>query len=89
MFISTFQQDFPKTPFLRLAYSVIQIFHPVHGISISQPVGLFPGKYSVAMVKGDCSLTISNVDLKIDDGEWECQVSKTLDKIFPNSHNIS
>ena len=39
-----------------------------------QPVGLFPGKYSVAMVKGDCSLTISNVDLKIDDGEWECQV---------------
>ena len=42
---------------------------------IPQPVGLFPGKYSVAMVKGDCSLTISNVDLKIDDGEWECQVS--------------
>ena len=42
-----------------------------------QPVGLFPGKYSVAMVKGDCSLTISNVDLKIDDGEWECQVCQT------------
>ena len=39
-------------------------------------MGLFPGKYSVAMVKGDCSLTISNVDLKIDDGEWECQVSE-------------
>ena len=77
-----------KRPFYD-SYSVIQIFHPVHGISVSQPVGLFPGKYSVAMVKGDCSLTISNVDLKIDDGEWECQVSKTLDKIFPNSHNIS
>ena len=37
-------------------------------------MGLFPGKYSVAMVKGDCSLTINNVDLKIDDGERECQV---------------
>jgi len=42
-----------------------------------KPVGLFPGKYSVAMVKGDCSLTISNVDLKIDDGEWECQVTSS------------
>ena len=51
-----------------------------------QPVGLFPGKYSVAMVKGDCSLTISNVDLKIDDGEWECQVS-ILSEIFLQEKN--
>ena len=48
---------------------------------VFQPVGLFPGKYSVAMVKGDCSLTISNVDLKIDDGEWECQVSRDVPRL--------
>ena len=44
-------------------------------------MGLFPGKYSVAMVKGDCSLTISNVDLKIDDGEWECQVRREVPRL--------
>ena len=39
-----------------------------------QPVGMFPGKYSIPAVKGDCSLSISNVDLRLDDGQWECQV---------------
>ena len=41
-----------------------------------KPVGLFPGKYSLASggVPGDCSLSIARVDLKIDDGEWQCQV---------------
>jgi len=42
-----------------------------------KPVGLFPGKYSVPGRKGDCSLAISNVDLRIDDGEWECQITSS------------
>ena len=41
-----------------------------------KPVGLHPGKYSMPGVgeKGDCSISIARVDLRIDDGEWECQV---------------
>ena len=44
-----------------------------------QPVGIFPGKYTLAkpVTEGDCSLTIFSVDLKLDDGEWECQVTST------------
>ena len=56
---------------------------------MSQPVGLFPGKYSVAMVKGDCSLTISNVDLKIDDGEWECQVPEMFQDFPKPPENLN
>ena len=36
---------------------------------------MFTGKYSMDGKSGDCSLTIINVNLKLDDGEWECQVS--------------
>jgi len=44
-----------------------------------KPVGMYPGKYSLAQLgtAGDCSLTISSVDLRLDDGEWECQVTST------------
>lgn len=26
-------------------------------------------------ISGDCSLTINNLDLKSDDGDWQCQVT--------------
>lgn len=44
-----------------------------------QPVGMYPGKYSLANpgVKGDCSLSITSVAMMLDDGEWECQVTST------------
>ena len=42
-----------------------------------QPVGMYPGKYSVSQSSGDCSLTIQNVDISLDDGDWECQVTST------------
>ena len=44
-----------------------------------KPVGLHPGKYSMPGVgeKGDCSISIARVDLRIDDGEWECQVGSS------------
>ena len=38
---------------------------------------MYPGKYSVSQSSGDCSLTIQNVDISLDDGEWECQVTST------------
>ena len=42
-----------------------------------QPVGMFTGKYEMrGEGRGDCSLTVLNVDLKFDDGLWECQVKK-------------
>ena len=44
-----------------------------------KPVGLFPGKYSLPVgEEGDCSLTIARVDLRIDDGEWQCQVCERI-----------
>ena len=44
-----------------------------------KPVGLFPGKYSLppSTPPGDCSLTIARVDLLLDDGEWQCQVTSS------------
>ena len=44
-----------------------------------QPVGMNPGKYFLAYLDtaGDFSLTISRVDLRHDDGDWECQVPPT------------
>ena len=45
-----------------------------------KPVGLFSGKYSLpasATQPGDCSLTIARVDLMLDDGEWQCQVTSS------------
>ena len=42
-----------------------------------QPVGMYPGKYSLSPSPGDCSLTIHNVDISLDDGAWECQVTAT------------
>merc|ERR1719499_2942256 len=44
-----------------------------------KPVGLFPEKYSLPtpMIAGNCSLTISGVDLVLDDGEWQCQVTSS------------
>ena len=38
---------------------------------------MFPGKYEMRREgegEGDCSLSVLNVDLKFDDGLWECQV---------------
>ena len=44
-----------------------------------KPVGMFEGKYEMRGDRegGDCSLTVSSVDLKIDDGGWQCQVTAT------------
>jgi hypothetical protein len=33
------------------------------------------GKYEMRGGKGDCTLTLLTVEMKIDDGIWECQVS--------------
>merc|ERR550539_27115 len=40
---------------------------------------MFEGKYEMRGDReaGDCSLTVSSVDLKIDDGGWQCQVTAT------------
>jgi len=45
----------------------------------NKPVGLFQGKYSLSSEAegGDCSLTIAGVDLRLDDGEWQCQVTSS------------
>ena len=42
-----------------------------------KPVGMFEGKYEMRgdTERGDCSVTVSSVDLKIDDGAWQCQVT--------------
>lgn len=44
-----------------------------------KPVGMFEGKYEMRgdQEGGDCSITVSSVDLKIDDGGWQCQVTAT------------
>ena len=38
---------------------------------------MYPGKYSVSRSDGDCSLTVHRVDIKLDDGLWQCQVPST------------
>ena len=40
-------------------------------------MGMFDGKYEMRgdMEAGDCSLTLYTVDLRIDDGAWQCQVT--------------
>ena len=42
-----------------------------------QPIGLYNGKYEWAARSGsgDCSLNIMAIDIKFDDGLWECQVT--------------
>ena len=42
-----------------------------------QPIGLYSGKYEWAARPGtgDCSLNILAIDIKFDDGLWECQVT--------------
>ena len=42
-----------------------------------KPVGMFDGKYEMRgnMEGGNCSLTLYTVDLRIDDGAWQCQVT--------------
>ena len=39
---------------------------------------MFGGKYEMrgATDQGDCSLTLYSLDLRIDDGQWQCQVSQ-------------
>ena len=41
---------------------------------------MFGGKYEMrgATDQGDCSLTLYSLDLRIDDGQWQCQVTLTL-----------
>ena len=75
------QPSFPRILPTGPAYPFFPRLIPSLGILLTsphQPVGLFPGKYSLPGRKGDCSLAISNVDLRIDDGEWECQVRRRL-----------
>ena len=45
-----------------------------------KPVGMFGGKYEMRgdTEQGDCSLTLHSLDLRIDDGQWQCQVSKGI-----------
>ena len=45
-----------------------------------KPVGMFGGKYELRgdTGAGDCSLTLHTVDLRIDDGQWQCQVGTIL-----------
>ena len=42
-----------------------------------KPVGMFDGKYEMRgdLESGDCSLTVYTVNLRIDDGQWQCQVT--------------
>ena len=46
-------------------------------VTFFQPIGLYNGKYEWASRpgSGDCSLNIMAVDIKFDDGLWECQVT--------------
>jgi hypothetical protein len=46
-------------------------------LSFLQPIGLYSGKYEWAARpgSGDCSLNLIEVDIKFDDGLWECQVT--------------
>ena len=48
-------------PFFKLVYTF-------------QPVGMYPGKYTLSEAEGDCSLTVHDVDIRLDDGHWQCQV---------------
>ena len=43
-------------------------------------MGLFGGKYEMRgdTEGGDCSLTLHSLDLRIDDGQWQCQVCQRL-----------
>ena len=43
-------------------------------------MGMFGGKYELRgdTGAGDCSLTLHTVDLRIDDGQWQCQVGTIL-----------
>ena len=43
-------------------------------LSCLQPVGMEPGKYEMRGSRGDCTLSVLTVEMKIDDGVWECQV---------------
>ena len=37
---------------------------------------MYAGKYSLSRTDDqDCSLTIQNVDLRLDSGDWQCQVT--------------
>ncbi len=42
-----------------------------------EPVGIESGKYEWTgpLESGDCSLKISDADLKFDDASWQCQVA--------------
>jgi len=42
-----------------------------------KPVGMYPGKYELSKSEGDCSISIRDVDIRIDDGDWQCQVTGT------------
>ena len=35
---------------------------------------MYPGKYTLSEAEGDCSLTVHDVDIRLDDGHWQCQV---------------
>ena len=50
-----------------------------------KPVGMFGGKYEMRgdTEQGDCSLTLHTLDLRIDDGQWQCQVSKLTIILMP------
>ena len=43
-------------------------------------MGMFGGKYEMRgdTEEGDCSLTLHSLDLRIDDGQWQCQVSQGI-----------
>ena len=49
--------------------------HIITLIMIVQPVGMYPGKYSLSSSPGDCSLSLQEVDIRLDDGQWQCQVT--------------
>ena len=53
------------------------VFLNIFFSSYFQPIGLYSGKYEWASrpSSGDCSLNIMAVDIKFDDGLWECQVT--------------
>lgn len=46
---------------------------------VTQPVGIYRGKYEWANenspVGGDCSLWVRAATLQLDDGQWQCQVT--------------
>ncbi|GBP48497.1 hypothetical protein EVAR_16166_1 [Eumeta japonica] len=58
--------------------------------SVSQPVGLYRGKYEWAdaggAAGGDCSLWVRAATLQLDDGQWQCQVTASnYDVQFPHT----